>query len=482
MRAEEIDDLAFATVGELAAQLDSGAVSSTELTQLALRRLSEIGPRYNALATLMSDRALAEAERADAARRRPGPRSPLLGIPYGAKDILAARGATTTYGSAAFRTQVLDYDATPVARLRRAGAVLAAKLALMEFAGFEGTAPGASVFGPGLSPWNPRFWAGGSSNGSAVAVAAGLVSYALASETGGSIGTPAACCGVTGLRPTYGLVSRHGSMAVAWSLDKIGVIARSARDCGLVLEAIAGRDRRDPASAGRRFTLRSADGESGRTDPLRLGYAPSDFGEAAAPEARPALDNALAVLGGIDAALVEVNLPPDLPYWESIATIIGAEGATNFAPIIEGPRLAQVQDVKARASMVACLEITARDYLDALRIRRLVQGAFVSLFRTVDLIVTFTIPSTAIPADVPFEEFSMKGGNTAMIAASNLAGLPALFLPCGFEAHGLPVGIQVVGPPFSEAQLIRLGQAFQRLTGWHLRRPPDLALTPATMT
>jgi len=473
------EEIAFATIEELNALLISREISSVELTRSALQRLESLGPRFNALASLMPERALREAVRADRALARRGraiarsrSNGALLGIPYGAKDLLAARGAPTSYGSAIYRDQILDSDAAPIARLHGAGAVLAAKLALMELAGFEGTGPSASVHGPGINPWNPDYWAGGSSNGSAVAVATGLVPFALASETGGSIGTPASLCGVTAIRPTYGLVSRHGSMALSWTLDKIGVMARSAWDCALVLEAIAGSDLRDPASAGRRFR---ADGV-GLTDRpfhrrLLVGFAREDFEHFAEEPIRPALADALGALADLGIDLVETTIPADVPYWESIVTIIGAEGGTVFADIIEGKDLESITDVRSRAALTATLDIRARDYLNAMRVRRRIQRSFTDLFRTVDALVTFSLATNAIRIDQPFAQSRLVGGNTAMVAASNLAGLPALFLPCGPGTNGLPVGIQLVGSPFSEALLLTIGRALQSRTSWHTAHP-----------
>ena len=246
------DEVGFATIGELRDLLDRHELSSLDLVSLLSERLNTTGRTLNAVASLTVERARREARRADGLMRR-GMTSPLLGIPYGAKDIMAARGAPTTYGSGAFQDQVLDFDATPVEYLRRAGAPLLAKLALNELTGTGTTDLGASLQGPGRNPWRLDLFAGGSSTGSGAAVAAGLLPFALGSDTGGSVAAPAALCGVTGIRPTYGLVSRFGSMPVSWSLDRIGVLARTATDCGLALEAIGRGDRRDPGTANRRF-------------------------------------------------------------------------------------------------------------------------------------------------------------------------------------------------------------------------------------
>src|SRR6266581_4004333 len=250
-----LDDATFfLPVRALAARLRARKLTSQELTEGCLDRLERLGPRYHAVVTPMRDSALEEARRADKEIAAGKPRGPLHGIPFGVKDLLATRGVPTTWGAAPYKDQVFDYDATVVERLRRAGAVLVAKLAMVELAGGMGyDHADASFTGPGLSPWNTKFWSGGSSSGPGAAVAAGLVPFAIGSETSGSILTPASYCGVTGLRPTYGLVSRHGAMALSWTLDKLGPMGRTADDCALILAAIAGPDPADESSSGRRF-------------------------------------------------------------------------------------------------------------------------------------------------------------------------------------------------------------------------------------
>ena len=247
----------FLPVRELAARIKSKQLTSVELTEACLDRLDKTGRKLNAVVTLMRDSALAEARAADAEIRSGKSRGPLHGIPYGVKDLLATKGVPTTWGAAPYRDQVFDYDATAVARLRAAGAVLIAKLAMVELAGGMGyNHADASFTGPGLTPWNTKFWSGGSSSGPGAAVASGCVPFAIGSETSGSILTPSAYCGVTGLRPTYGRVSRHGAMALCWTLDKLGPMARSADDAALVLAAISGHDTADESSLSQTFDYR----------------------------------------------------------------------------------------------------------------------------------------------------------------------------------------------------------------------------------
>src|SRR5256712_2419313 len=246
------DDVAFGSIPELGRLLRARKLSSTDLTELYLERLERFGPRYDCVVRVARERGVAGAATADRELRAGGVRGPLHGIPYGVKDLLAAKGYPTTWGAEPYRSQSFDEDATVVARLGAAGAVLVAKLAMVELAGGMGySQANASFTGPGKTPWSVEYWSGGSSSGPGSAVAAGLVPFAIGSETSGSILTPAAYCGITGLRPTYGLVSRHGAMALSWTMDKLGPMARSAEDCALVLAAIAGRHPLDASSVPR---------------------------------------------------------------------------------------------------------------------------------------------------------------------------------------------------------------------------------------
>ncbi len=484
MAAQSDEDLAFAGVAALARLLRERHISSVELTELFLGRLERLGPQFNSVASLAAERARREAQRADEALRRETARSALAGIPYGAKDLLAARGAPTTWGAPPYRDQVLDHDAAVVAKLRRAGAVLAAKLAMVELAGGGGYRfPTASLQGPGRTPWNREHWSGGSSSGSGATVAAGLVPWAIGTETSGSIITPAAYCGVTGLRPTYGLVSRRGAMALSWTLDKIGPMARSAEDCALALEVMAGPDQRDDTSAGRRF--RHAPLDAAQLREVRLGYAPADFEELPVLEARPVFADALQTVREMGVPLVEATLPSELAYGPTVSTIIAAEGATEHAQLIESDAFESLVDEKQRAGLRAGLAITARAYLEAMRVRTRVQQAFRDLFGRVDVLVSVGRTRGASRIDEPLDtapppapqagvDGPPRPNNGGLIPAGNLAGLPALCLPCGFTADGLPLAIQLVGPPFSENLLLSLGARFQQETDWHSKRPPAL--------
>jgi aspartyl-tRNA(Asn)/glutamyl-tRNA(Gln) amidotransferase subunit A len=333
--------------------------------------------------------------------------------------------------------------------------------------------PSASLTGPALNPWDRTRWAGGSSSGPAAAVAAGLVPFAIGSETWGSILNPCASCGVTGLRPTYGYVSRAGAMALSWTMDKLGPICHSAQDCGHVLQIISGGDSEDPSSSGKSYYYAP---QYARTfSDLKLGFASVDFDAWPEANCRAPLRQALDVIRAILPASVETRLP-DFPYSAVAGTIIAAEGATVFEPLITSGKVEELADKRQIASLRAGLEIPAKDYLKAMRIRALIQQGLRKLLTGVDVLVspsTFRIaPKITEPLDRRRDEASRPKdrGLFDLGAAGNLAGLPALSLPCGF-ADNMPVAIQLVGRPFSENTLLAIGAEFQRRTDYHKRRP-----------
>jgi aspartyl-tRNA(Asn)/glutamyl-tRNA(Gln) amidotransferase subunit A len=475
--AEIPEEVFFASATELNRRLRAKEFSAVELTRAFCDRLERLGPRYNALALSVRDIAVRKAKDVDDEIKRERFRGPLQGVPYGAKDLLSVKGQITTWGAKPFAAQVFDFDATAITRLARTGAVLTGKLAMVELAGGGGYRyPAASLFGPGLNPWDRTRWSGGSSSGSGSAVAAGLVTYALGSETSGSILTPSAFCGVTGLRPTYGLVSRHGAMPLSWTMDKIGPMCHTAEDCGYVLQAIAGKDENDPASAGKSFYFAPQYAREIKT--IRVGFVPSDFDAAAEPETRAALSEALTAVKALGVELKEVKLA-DLPYGPVTSTVISAEGASVFEELIESGAVDQLADEKQIAGLKAGLEIPARDYLRAMRIRRLIQNEFRRVFMDCDVLLAPARSGVAPKIDQPLDGRSSPpgpgaqpppAGMRALIPAANLAGLPALCLPCGLP-NNLPVAIQLVGRPFSENLLLSVGMRFQQATDWHRRHP-----------
>ena len=468
------DDVFFATIGELNAKLRAREFSGVELTRAFSDRLEKLGPRYNALALSLRSDALRQAQEVDREVKRGRLRGVLQGVPYGAKDLLSVAGRPTTWGARPYAAQVFPYNASVVDKLAGAGAPLVGKLAMVELAGGGGyRSAAASLFGPGLNPWDRSRWSGGSSSGSGSAVAAGLVPFAIGSETCGSIMTPCAFCGLTGVRPTYGLVSRYGAMALSWTMDKIGPLCRTVDDCAAVLSAIAGGDSQDPSSAGKGF-YQPPPQFTRDWATVRVAFAPVDFAEWAEASARPAFEAALGVIRSVGIAASEASLP-EFP-WEAVAgLVIDAEGAAAFEELIESGRVNELADQHQIANLKAGLGIPVRDYLKAMRVRRLMQAALRKLFVDYEVLVSYSCPGPAPKITDPLDKEPdrpkpQQKGFSSLSAAGNLAGLPALFLPCGF-ADGLPVGIQLVGRPFSEALLISLGREYQKRTDWHRRRP-----------
>ena len=352
-------DYRYASITALADELREGRASSTELAAEAVRLLSELGPRYNAIATVMGARAAREAAEAD--RRRTAGDGPLLaGIPYGAKDLFAARGAPTTWGSANFADQTFKTDATVIRRLHREGAVLAAKLAMSEFAGGgKPTAPGASMHGQGRNPWDPARYSGGSSSGSGIAVAAGLVPYALGTETGGSTIGPAAFSGITGIRPTFGLIPRAGAMTLSWTLDKVGVLARSAEDVAIVMDAIA----RAPGRGTPGF--HAATGVPGDAGTLRVAIAGTELDEAT-PSIRRALQQGIDEFRRLFPRVVEVEIDRTIPYISALEDIVRVEGGFGLRQHLRRDGFT-MSDERQLQTLRSGLDVPVVDYLEALR-------------------------------------------------------------------------------------------------------------------
>lgn len=451
------DVLAFAPVTELAALVRRRQVSSVELTRLYLERLRRYDPLLHCVITYMAEAALRQAQRADREIAAGRYRGPLHGIPWGAKDLLAVAGQRTTWGAKPYEQQVRSETATVVDRLEQAGAVLVAKLAVGALAW------GDVWYGEKTrNPWNPEQGSSGSSAGPASATAAGLVGFSLGTETLGSIVSPCTRCGATGLRPTFGRVSRFGCMALSWSMDKIGPIARSVEDCALVFGAIHGRDGLDHDAVDRPFSWPMT--RNLRT--LRVGYVESLFDERRLEkiednEARERVAEALVadrrvldVLRGVGIDPIPIQLPDAYPV-ESLALILTAEAATAFDELTRSGRddelVRQVKDAWPNVFRQGQL-IPAVEYIRANRIRTLIMREMERVMSSVDVYVS---PSF--------------GGNNLLL--TNLTGHPAVVLPNGFRENGVPRSITFTGRLYGETELLAVAHAYQQATDFHLRRP-----------
>lgn len=485
---EEDLDL-FSSITELATLIRTRKITSVKLTEAYLQRLEKYGPRLNAVATVLADSALTEAVAADREIQRGRYRGPLHGIPYGVKDLVATRIGKTTWGAKPYENQQFNFDGTVVEKLRDAGAVLVAKLAMVELAGGMGyNEASASLTGPCKTPWNIDYWSGGSSSGPGSATAAGLVAFSIGSETSGSIITPAAFSGISGFRPTYGAVSRHGAMALCWTLDKLGPMCRSAADCGIVMKAIAGKDPLDPTS--RDFPSASFPGELpgaisrrgkelgrdvqrlfGRTPAagIRIGVMKDSY-DKAQPEVKENFLKSVEVLRKFGKVEMDVKLP-DFPYGPAVGTIVDAEGAAAFRDLIETGGVQQLASPNGRVGGYAASLVTAVDYLHAMRLRIPMRKAWNEMFKKIDVLVAPSRSTVSYPIDKTFDQAYPGITAGSPIGASNLVGVPAISIQNGFGQNNLPTGIQFVGPAWSDYSLIELAVKCQQATNWHKRRP-----------
>jgi aspartyl-tRNA(Asn)/glutamyl-tRNA(Gln) amidotransferase subunit A len=467
-------DVLYGSVRELSDAIRARILSPVELAEAYLQRLEEYGPRLGAVVTITRDRALREARAAEREIAAGQWRGPLHGIPYGVKDLLATAGDLTTWGAAPYREQRFDFDATVVQRLTRAGAVLVAKLAMIELAGgFGYRQADASFTGPARSPWNLRYWAGGSSSGPGAAVSAALVPFAIGSETWGSITTPAAFSGITGLRPTYGRVSRHGAMALSWSMDKLGPMCRTADDCGLVLAAIAGADPRDPSASTREFAHAP---EVARRRRFRIGVL-KNATAGVQKEVADNFDASLRIVADFAELVPDVELP-DHPYGTAASLIIDAEGASAFEDLLETGRAKLLSAPEDRHGGYSGTVVLAKDYLKALRLRGTMGRALDEVFARYDAVVSPTRGTVAFPIGKPFNDAWPSvpvppGIRTQPLgAAANIAGLPCVAVPNGFGLEQLPTSLTFTGRVFEESLLIAAASEYQTRTDWHRRRPP----------
>jgi aspartyl-tRNA(Asn)/glutamyl-tRNA(Gln) amidotransferase subunit A len=432
-----------------------------------LARIGRVDAQLNAFVTLTRDVAMSDALRAEQELASGMDRGPLHGIPYGAKDLVATRGIRTTWGARPFAERVFDFDAAVITRLREAGAVLVGKCAMVEMAGGMGyETASASLTGAARNPWNTERWTCGSSSGSGAAVSARLLPMAIGSETWGSITCPAAFSGISGLRPTYGRVSRRGAMALSWTLDKLGPMARSAEDCELMLEVMAGHDPEDPTSLAEEMGAPLTLSEALR---LRVGIVRTPIPEGGDPACDRVFDAAVEALRRAGLSPREVTLP-DLPVESAAWVLIVGEGSSAFASVFEGGFDREMADPDAPLAQAMSRLVHAADYLKAMRVRNLAQRAYADLFSEVDAIVALTYPFTAPPAEGSFAKYFNAPDPVG--AAGNLCGLPGMAVPAGFGSDGLPLGIVFMAGACEDRKALALGRLYQSVTDWHSMKPP----------
>ena len=479
-------------VSALAEGLRRNEFSSVELTRHFLDRIAEHDTTLNAFITVTRESALSEAARADE-RRRAGEDDPLLGVPIAHKDIFCTSGVRTSCGSRMLDSFVAPYDATVVERMRARGAVMLGKTNMDEFA--MGSSNQTSWYGPVCNPWDTGCVPGGSSGGSAAAVAAGLAPVATGTETGGSIRQPAALTGLTGLKPTYGRVSRFGMVAFASSLDQAGLIARSAEDIALILGSIAGYDAYDSTSADRPVDDYAASLDGGLAG-IRVGIAREQFGDGLDPAVGRLVEEAILQFERLGATIHDVSLPSSalsIPVYYVIAPAEASSNLSRYDGVRFGhraPHPADTEDLYKRSRsegfgeevkrriMIGTYVLSAgyydAYYLKAQRVRRAISADYARAFEQVDLIAGPTSPFTAFPIGEKMDDpVSMYLCDT-YTSGANLAGLPAISVPAGF-ANDLPVGLHLVGNHFREGALLAASHRFQQATDWHTRRPPGFA-------
>jgi aspartyl-tRNA(Asn)/glutamyl-tRNA(Gln) amidotransferase subunit A len=482
------------SLGELSAALSAKKVSSVELTRLHLERIARLNGELNAFITVDEKRALADARRADERRSR-GEAGPLTGIPLAHKDIFCTKGMATTCGSRMLSRYVSPYDAHVVEQFDRAGSVLLGKCNMDEFA--MGSSSETSYFGPVRNPWDKRLVPGGSSGGSAAAVAARMAPAATGTDTGGSIRQPAAMSGVCGLKPTYGVVSRYGLVAFASSLDQAGPMARSAAELALLMNVMAGFDARDSTSVerpkedyGRRLDL--------QVKGLRIGLPREYFGEGIQPGVLAAVSGAIEWFSSQGARTVPVELPNarlGVPVYYVIAPAEASANLARFDGVRYGHRAEDYGDLadmycrtraegfgaEVKRRILVGTYVLSHGYYDAYyvqaqKVRRLIAADFARAFQECDLIAGPTAPSTAFPIGEKAEDPVQMYLNDIFTIPAPLAGLPALAVPCGFDEKGLPVGLQLTGNHFDEALLLGAAHRYQQATDWHRRVPTGTPL------
>ena len=457
------DELSFASIGELAAAYRRREVSPVEATRAALARIERMDGRLNAYILVTADLALQRARAAETRFVRRESAHLLCGIPFSLKDIFDVEGLPMTCASGVLKDRYVSTTTATVAqRLLDTGAVLLGKNNMLEFAYGE-THP---EFGPTRNPWNLDRSTAGSSTGSAASVSAGQAYFSIGTDTGGSIRLPASYCGVVGLKPTYGLVSRRGVAALSWTADHVGPLTRTAADAGIVLGTIAGHDPGDPTSVARspddyaQMVLRPVRG-------LRVGVVHREF-DGVHPDVQRAALEAVETLKSLRMEVRDVEVPPLEQAVVALLTVLSVEAASYHRQWLAQHPEGYSQAVRDRLKMGAL--IPAVDYLQAMRYRRVFGDRLIRVFESVDVLVLPASPGPAHPfsEETPGRDFTPYVRRTGPF---NLTGLPALSVPCGFSTDALPIGLEIVGRPFADGMVLQVAHAYQQVTEWHQRRP-----------
>lgn len=462
------EEILYLPLSELARRIESKKLSPVELTESYLARSEKFGPALHAYALLTPEIALEQAHKAEKEIRGGRYRGPLHGMPFAVKDLLAVKGLPTTWGAKPYSSQVFDYDAAVITNLKRAGAVMLGKASMIELAGGLGYRfASASLTGAARNPWNTSRWTCGSSSGSGAIMAAALAAFTIGSETWGSILCPAAFCGVSGLRPTYGRVSRYGAMALSYSMDKIGPICRTAEDCARVFAVIAGHDPRDRGTLALDKAAFTYSPATERRPSLRIGLLTNAWKNLPADIAA-ILGDARKILRRAFPSLANASLLTG-PFEEAATIILNVECASAFGSLIRSGGVAQLADPLGQIAGYVSETIPGSDYVAALRVREHLQYKMDDLFDSFDVLVTVSQPVTASKLDLNLE--TGLSFPDPLGAIGNLCGLPAISVPCGFAAEGLPVGLQFVARAGNDLGVIQAARAYQQYTNWHKRRP-----------
>ena len=465
-------ELCYMSAGQLSHLIQSKEVSPVEVVEAHLARIEALEPTLNSFITLLPEQAMAAARQAEQEIQSGRYRGPLHGIPLALKDLYYVRGVRNTAGSRVYDDFSPDFDCTVMARFREAGTILLGKLNLHQFA-YGPTGENAD-YGHMHNPWNPELLTGGSSGGSGSAAAAGQSTLTMGTDTGGSIRIPGALCGIVGLKPTYGRVSRHGITPLSWSLDHAGPMTRSVEDSALALNALAGYDEKDPASADAPVPD-YAEALSGDIRGLRIGVPKEHFEMPIDSEVERTVRRAIDTLGDLGATVTEISWPTYLQSGSAGTTIIVAEATAYHADLVRTKGSQLYPPVRMRIE--SGFFVSAADYIQAQRARTLFSRKTLELFKDVDLLAGPTEPVTAprigtTEVEVGGKMMPVIPTLTQYTRPFNLNGFPAITVPCGFSESGMPIGLQLAAKPFDEETILRAAHAYEQSTEWHRRRPP----------